>query len=449
MARAREIDCGLPTPRERAEKLQHSLHAKAKAEPSYRFYSLWDKICRPDILREAYRRSRAHRGAAGADAETFEEIESNGLDRWLGNLERELKAHGYAPQPLLRVWIPKSTGGQRPLSIPTIRDRVVQTAVLLILGPIFEADLAAEQYGFRPGIDAKAAIRQVFYHVRKSGRREVVDGDLRDYFGSIPHGPLMKCVARRIADGQILSVLRRWLKVSVIERNGGNEQRSALARRSKRGAAQGAPISPLLSNLYFRRFVLAWKQFGLEHRYGALIVNYADDFVMCCRPRTGAAVLGETRRLMNRLGLTIHDEKTRVVRTEEESFDFLGYTFGPCYGWNGRLVWGTRPSRAAVRSVLEQIREATTRQWTPKSAEDRVRRLNQILRGWGNYFKQGLHFTEFRKVQVFTERRLRRWLLKKRGQGGMGFRQYPRERLYALGLCQLSELVSNPPRAKA
>jgi group II intron reverse transcriptase/maturase len=281
MARAREIDHGLRTPREKVETLQHSLHAKAKAEPSYRFYSLWDKVYRADVLREAYRRCRRNGGAAGVDGETFEQIEARGLEPWLGNLGEELRARDYAPGPLLRVWIEKRTGGQRPLSIPPIRDRVVQTAVLLVLSPIFEADLSAEQYGFRPGLDAKAAIRRVYYHVRESGRSEVVDGDLRDYFGSIPHGPLMKCVARRIADGSILSVLRRWLKVPVVERSAGKERRSAEARKSKRGAPQGGPISPLLSNLYFRRFILAWKQFGLERKYGARIVNYADD----CVPR--------------------------------------------------------------------------------------------------------------------------------------------------------------------
>lgn len=190
------------------QKLQRTLQAKAKSEPGFRFYSLWDKVCRKDVLDAAYRQCRANGGAAGADGEGFPEIESQSLTGWLGNLREELLAKRYRPGPLLRVWIPKGNGGQRPLGIPTIRDRVVQMAALLVLGPIFEADLTPQQYGFRPGLDAKMAVRRVYFHITQFGRREVVDGDLSDYFNTIPHGPLMKCVARRVSDGQVLSVIK-------------------------------------------------------------------------------------------------------------------------------------------------------------------------------------------------------------------------------------------------
>ena len=198
----------LPTPVSTVEKLQMALQAKAKADAGYRFYTLWDKVCRPDVLAEAYRRCRVNRGASGMDGQTFEQIESAGVGPWLAALREELRRQEYRPQPLLRVWIAKSNGGQRPLGIPTIRDRVVQMAVLVVIGPIFEADLCDEQYGFRSGVDAKMAVRQVHANVSERGLCEVVDADLSDYFNTIPHGPLMRCLCRRIADGSVLSVVK-------------------------------------------------------------------------------------------------------------------------------------------------------------------------------------------------------------------------------------------------
>jgi hypothetical protein len=207
----------LPEPLTTVEKLQTSLQRKAKAEPAFRFYALWDKVYREDVLLEAFQRCRANAGAPGADRETFDMIEARGVERWLEALQEELIAGTYAPQPLLRVWIPKSNGGHRPLGIPTIRDRVVQMAVVLVIGPIFEADLLPQQYGFRPGLDAKMALRRVYWHVTQHGRREVVDADLRDYFTSIPHHPLMRCLSRRIVDGRVLHVIKSWLTALVVE----------------------------------------------------------------------------------------------------------------------------------------------------------------------------------------------------------------------------------------
>jgi RNA-directed DNA polymerase len=272
----------LPTPSETVEKLQTSLQAKAKAEPDFRFYALWDKVYRKDVLLEAYLRCRANAGAAGVDGETFEQIEAGGRERWLETLREELVSGRYVPQPLLRVWIPKSNGGRRPLGIPSICDRVVQMAAVLVIGPIFEVDLLPQQYGFRPGLDAKTALRRVYWHVTQHGRREVVDADLRDYFTSIPHSALMRSLSRRIADGRMLHIIKGWLTAPVVEHIDGRPVRTTEARRTKRGTPQGGVISPLLANCYFRRFLLAWHNHGHRDQLDAHVVNYADD----CMPRT-------------------------------------------------------------------------------------------------------------------------------------------------------------------
>jgi RNA-directed DNA polymerase len=345
----------LPTPSETVEKLQTSLQTKAKAEPAFRFYALWDKVCRQDVLQEAYRRCRANAGAAGVDRETFDQIDAQGLDRWLEKLREELVSGCYVPKPLLRVWIPKSNGGQRPLGIPCISDRVVQMAAVLIIGPIFEADLLPQQYGFRPGLDAKMALRRVYWHVTQHGRREVVDADLRDYFTSIPHSPLVRSLSRRIADGRMLHVIKGWLTAPVVEVIDGRAVQTTEARRTKRGTPQGGVISPLLANLYFRRFLLAWHDHGHRDQLNAHVVNYADDFVICCRPGNAGEAMTRMTALMTRLGLEVNVTKTRIARLPEESFDFLGYTVGRFHGKDGRPYFGTRPSRKAVKSLLRGI----------------------------------------------------------------------------------------------
>jgi RNA-directed DNA polymerase len=424
----------LETPSRTVEKLQKSLHAKAKSEPGYRFYSLWDKMIREDVLAEAYRRCRHNRGAAGVDGEAFNDIEVRGRGQWLGNLRQELTAKQYTPSPLRRVWIPKSNGGQRPLGIPTIRDRVVQTAALLVLGPIFEADLLDEQYGFREGLDAKMAVRRVYFHLRY-GRRDVVDGDLRDYFNAIPHGPLTKSVARRIADGTVLSVIKSWLNAPVEERTARGNVRTTAARDGNRGTPQGGVISPLLANLYFRRFALAFRTSRVASATDARLVNYADDFVLCCRPGKGEIVAAKMRELMARLGLEVNEEKTRLVQLPGGAFDFLGYTFGRFYGKGGRPYLGTAISKKAVSRVLKKVHEETSMRWNQEPPEKRIEELNRILRGWCGYFDQGPIYEPYRRLRKYTERRLRRWLMKKHKRRGTGYRQYPDEFLYEkLGL---------------
>jgi RNA-directed DNA polymerase len=439
----------LPTPSETVEKLQTSLQTKAKAEPAFRFYALWDKVCREDVLLEAYRRCRANAGAPGVDGETFDRIDAHGLEQWLGTLRVELTSGHYAPKPLLRVWIPKSNGGQRPLGIPCIRDRVVQMAVVLIIGPIFETDLLPQQYGFRPGLDAKMALRRVYWHVTQHGRREVVDADLRDYFTSIPHAPLMRSLSRRIADGYMLHVIKCWLTAPVAEVIDGRRVQTTEAKRTKRGTPQGGVISPLLANCYFRRFLLAWHNHGHRDQLDAHVVNYADDLVICCRPGNAEAAMTRMAKLMARLGLEVNAAKTRIARMPEDQFDFLGYSIGRFYGKDGRPYIGTRPSKKAVKSLLKRIHERTTRQWYPDEPASTVARISSMLRGWCGYFDQGPVMEIYELIRAYTERRVRRWLMRRAGRRGVGFRQIPDEYLYeALGLYRVPRRRADLPRSK-
>jgi RNA-directed DNA polymerase len=448
--RPRRLAKSLITPLEKVRKLQTSLQAKAKAEPALRFYSLWDKVCRADVISEAYRACRANRGAAGADGVTFDKITAYGKERWLEELRQELGTGEYRPRPLLRVWIPKSNGGQRPLSIPCIFDRVVEMAVLLVVGPIFEADLLRNQFGFRPGVDAKMAIRKAFWHITRHGRTEVVDADLSDYFTSIPHAPLMRCMSRRIADWKLLSVIKSWLTAPVIERDQRTTHRTTEAKDRRRGTPQGSPISPLLANLYFRRFLLAWENFGHRTRLEADVVNYADDLVICCRPGNGSEALTTMRHLMTRLGLTVNETKTRLVRLPEERFDFLGYSIGRFYGKDGVPFMGTIPSRKAVRRLLQRIHDATTPDRHAERPDLRITEINRLLRGWAEYFSQGPVLRTYKTVRWYTQRRLQRWLTRRSGQTGTGYRQYPDKYLYeTLGLYSLPLSRADLPSAKA
>ena len=405
-------------------------------------------VCREDILQEAYRRCRANRGAPGVDGERFEHIEEHGRSAWLERLRQELTGKRYRPRPLLRVWIPKASGGERPLGIPCIRDRVVQMAVLLVIGPIFDPDLFPWQYGFRTGLDAKMALRRIHFGIADRGAREVVDADLSDYFNTIPHGDLMRCVARRIADGTVLSVIREWLNAPVVERSAQGERRSTEAKDRHRGTPQGGIISPLLANLYFRRFMLAWYQHGYAKRFQAEGVNYADDFVILCRPGQGEHAMGAMRSLMGRLGLTVNEKKTRLVKLPDERFDFLGYTVGRFYGREGRPYWGTCPARKSIKRLIREIHDATTSRWNALDIQSRIDHLNPMIRGWAGYFSQGPVSRIYRLIDRYAARRLRIWLMRRRGKRGTGYRQYSDQFLYeTLGLIRL--LPTSTDRANA
>jgi RNA-directed DNA polymerase len=438
----------LATP-SKVQKLQKALHDKAKESPSYRFYALYDKVYRKDVLACAYDRCHANRGAAGVDGQEFEDIEKYGVERWLDELAEELKSRTYQTQPVRRVMIDKPGGGKRPLGIPAIKDRVAELAAVLVLEPIFEADLQPEQYAYRQDRSALDAVKQV-HQLLNTGHRQVVDADLSGYYDSIPHAELMKSVARRIVDGAMLHLIKMWLEAPVEETDEqGKKRRSARNRDEGRGTPQGAPISPLLSNLYMRRFVLGWKQLKHEKRLQAFIVNYADDLVICCRRQADEA-LATMRDMMLKLKLTVNEKKTRVCRLPEGKFDFLGYTFGRCYSpKTGRAYIGTVPAKKRVQRICAAISELTGRSQTLRDPKTLVADLNRRLIGWANYFYLGPVSKAYRAVETHARRRLRQWLCAKHQVSGQGTGQYPDVTLHeGLGLVRLTRRTASFPWAK-
>src|SRR6201987_3586149 len=432
------------------QKLQTALHAKAKESPSFRFHALYDKVYRKYVLAHAYERCQANGGAAGVDNQTFENIEAYGRERWLDELAQELKSRIYQPQPVRRVYIPKPGGKQRPLGIPTIRDRVVQTAAMSVFEPIFEADLQPEQYAYRADRSALDAVRHV-HKLINTGHRKIVDADLSSYFDSVPHAELMRSVARRVVEGAMLHLIKMWLEAPVEETDErGNQRRSMRNRDEGRGTPQGAPISPLLSNLYMRRFVLGWKKLGYEKRWEAYIVNYADDLVICCR--TGAKqALNTMQKMMSKLKLTVNDSKTRVCYLPEEKFDFLGYTFGRCYSMRrNRVYLGTVPSKKRVQRICRAISDETGRDTVRLDPQAMVGKLTRMLIGWANYFRLGAVSKAYSAVDLHARRRLRRWLCDKHEEARPGYKRFPEASLHSVyGLVQLPHRTASLPWAKA
>jgi RNA-directed DNA polymerase len=433
------------------QKLQTALHAKAKEDPSFRFYALYDKLYRADVLQYAYACCKANKGAAGVDEERFEDIEAYGLEQWLGELAQDLRNKTYQPQAVRRVFIPKQGGRRlRPLSIPPIRDRVAQTVTKLVLEPIFEADLPPEQHGYRPGRDALTAVKQVHSLLNK-GHTQVIDADLSAYFDTVPHSELLTSMARRVVDRHVLHLIKMWLETPVEETDErGRKKRTTRNRDEKRGIPQGSPLSPLLSNVYMRRFVLGWKHLGYAQRFGAQIVTYADDLVICCKYGATEA-LPVMRQIMTRLKLTVNEEKTHVRRVPEQYFEFLGYTFGRFYSpKTGRAYLGTRPSKKSVHRMIAKVSECTDRSTTWQDAETVVSQLNRTLRGWANYFSLGPVSKAYRAIDSHTTRRLRRWLCTKHKVGNTGLSRYPNEYLYQkLGLICMPKLTQRLPWANA
>jgi RNA-directed DNA polymerase len=424
--------------------LQRKLYCKAKAEPAYRFYLLYDKIHRDDILAHAYALARANAGAAGVDGRTFAAVEAMGLEEWLAAIRKDLVTKTYRPAPVRRVMIPKPGGGERPLGIPTIRDRVVQTAAKLVLEPIFEADLDPAAHGYRPGRSGTEAIKAVHVLLCR-GYTDVVDADLSKYFDTIPHQDLMRSVARRIVDRDVLRLIKLWLKAPVEERHDDGTRRMTGGKRSKQGTPQGGVISPLLANLYMNRFLKHWRGTGRGEIYRAYIVSYADDFVILSRGRAAEA-LAWTGRVMAKLGLVFNETKTAIRDARRERFDFLGYSFGPHhYRKDGHWYLGASPSKKSVLRVKAKVSDILVpgNMGTWPVVRDR---LNRLLRGWSTYFGYGTRLPAYRAVDNHVYDRTRHFLVRRHKVPSHGTRRFPREAVFgALGVFHLRRVHLGPP----
>lgn len=423
----------LPTP-ENIRTLQRKLYRKAKQEPACRFHALYDKVYRADILSHAYALVRANKGSAGVAGVTIAAIEEGeGVAAFIAELEEALRNKTYKPDAVRRVMIPKSDGSQRPLGIPTIRDRVAQMATKLVIEPIFEADFCATSYGFRPRKSAHDAVDDVAYGLN-TGYTEVIDADLSKYFDTIPHANLLAVVAERVCDGAILHLIKMWLKAPVMEVDrDGTRRNVGGGKGNRKGTPQGGVISPLLANLYLHILDRIWERHNLQARLGARIVRYADDIVILCRKGKADGAMAMLRKILERLQLTLNEVKTKVVDAHAERFAFLGFTIWLGRGRKtGNLYPHVQPSKKAEQKVKDRITELTTRGRTIMPLEWVVNEVNTMLRGWVGYFHYRNSSQTLTRVRHHLEERLITHLRKRHKVRARitGYVKFPHRSLY-------------------
>lgn len=403
------------------QELQRKLCLKAKSEPKFRFYALYDKLYRTDVLFLAYSMVKENKGVPGIDGVRFEDIEKEGKEKILKEIGRGLKEGTYKPSPVRRVYIPKPNGDRRPLGIPTIRDRVVQMAVKLIIEPIFEADFEDNSYGYRPDKSAQQAVLEI-RKLLNSGYKEVTEVDIKDCFGSIPHSELLDMLATRIVDRKILHLIKKFLKSGVME--------EGMIKLTDKGTPQGGVISPLLANIYLDKIDKGWKPYNKFSR----LIRYADDMIIISKYK-GTGFIYKLKEMTNALALTLQEGKTKVVDPEKESFDFLGFSYkkekSKRTGNKTTYIW---PAQKAERDILRKVKEITERKRTQDIGEI-VKVLNPVIRGWVNYYKIGNSSKKFGKVKYYIGKRVRKCMRKGRQKSGYGYKEYPESYLYQkLGL---------------
>ena len=406
---------------DKVQELRKKLYLKAKSEKNFRFYALYDRVYRMDVLEKAWQKVRANHGSPGLDGQSIKDIEEQGVDVFLKSIQQQLKAKEYRPQPAKRVYIPKPDGRKRPLSIPTIKDRVVQMALKLVIEPIFEADFEDNSYGFRPGRSPQQAALEI-HKFLNFGLTRVIDADLEDCFGSIPHQELLDVVARRIVDGKVLALIKLFLKAGVMEQG--------KIEKGETGTPQGGVISPLLANIYLDQIDKGWKPLG---RFARLI-RYADDLVIMTKYNAEKS-LSELQSLTAKLKLRLNPKKTRIVNADEESFDFLGFSFRKALNRRKtKKVAYYWPSQKAEKAIKEKVRKIANPA-RPIKVGRMVAELNPVIRGWVNYFRVANSSKKFEKIKLYTVQKVRKFMRRRRGKSGYGYKEYPEEFLYRrLGL---------------
>jgi RNA-directed DNA polymerase len=435
---------------EKVRKLQRALYRKAKAEPKYRFWSLYGELARKDILETALAMVARNDGCAGVDGVEIDDVvveregEAGKTEAWLIALAEEIKTKRYRPSPVLRVHIPKADGKMRPLGIPTVKDRVVQAAAVLVLLPIFEADMHEHSYAYRPGRNAHQAMAAIRAGI-EAGRFEIIDADLSGYFDTIPHRALMRLVAKRVSDGSMLKLVGSWLRAPIEERSGSVGGRGR-RRANRQGTPQGGVISPLLANLYLDRLD---KEVNERKELNARMVRYADDFVILSRVGQGEALQARLKGWLSARGLTLNEKKTRLVDIRREGIKFLGFSVS--WRRKKKLWWGyahVEPHPQSQQKLRQSVREVLNH-WTQVRPEAEViRALNRKLKGWQAYFRYGNPAHAMGKLDYYLQNKLRRWLWKRHGKPAGMMNRYSNETLCEQwGLYSLARGGTTKPKA--